>query len=256
MHVDRLAFEPIYRQIANDLRCSIRKGEYEAGARLPSERNLEVMYDVSRIAVRQALGLLHSEGLISKEQGVGTFVRIRKPVRRIEAKRMSRGEFKAGRGAGATDLGIARADVRNLVVSREPVPDWAADELGIPASTEVLVRGRRVFVDDHPVQTSVSYWPLWVVEGTKFMLPQVVFGAYHYHLEEEKGLVIGRFRERVSARMPMPDEAKALSMASDAGIPLMRVIRTCFTEDGQAIETDEMLLAADRYELEFEFPTA
>ena len=44
----------LYRQIADQLRTLIGNGEFIAGARLPSERDLARQFGVSRPSVREA----------------------------------------------------------------------------------------------------------------------------------------------------------------------------------------------------------
>jgi GntR family transcriptional regulator len=56
------------------LESQIQLGDYKAGNRLPSERELSEAYNVSRITARQAIDLLFEDGLIFREQGRGTFV--------------------------------------------------------------------------------------------------------------------------------------------------------------------------------------
>src|SRR5687768_8071530 len=64
-----------YRQIAAELRDAISRGEYGPGQRLPSEIRLCQMYDVGRDTVRDALGMLRTEGLVVTVRGSGTRVR-------------------------------------------------------------------------------------------------------------------------------------------------------------------------------------
>src|SRR3954452_15728626 len=66
--------EPLYSVIANRAEARIRSGEWAPGSRLPSERELCALLDVSRATLRQALGELGERGLISRHQGRGTFV--------------------------------------------------------------------------------------------------------------------------------------------------------------------------------------
>lgn len=72
--VDRRSGEPLYAQIAADLRQQIRSGLRPPGAPLPTEQSLQAMYGVSRSVVRQALDILAQDRLISREQGRGTIV--------------------------------------------------------------------------------------------------------------------------------------------------------------------------------------
>jgi DNA-binding LacI/PurR family transcriptional regulator len=63
-----------YELIAEHLRRQILTGELQPGDLMPTERKLAGIYDVTVKSVRRAQQLLVDEGLISKEQGRGTFV--------------------------------------------------------------------------------------------------------------------------------------------------------------------------------------
>lgn len=61
--------------IVEQIEDSIRKGELLPNNKLPSERELAKMFEVSRTSVREALNILQAKGLIVSSQGDGTFVR-------------------------------------------------------------------------------------------------------------------------------------------------------------------------------------
>jgi GntR family transcriptional regulator len=66
---------PLYAQIADLLADKIRESQAEkAGLMLPSEKEIEAHFKVSRPTVRQAMAQLHTEGLITRGRGKGTFV--------------------------------------------------------------------------------------------------------------------------------------------------------------------------------------
>ena len=77
---------PRYAQLADILRGRIERGVWAPGARLPSLEQLIVEFSLARVTVRQAIALLHREGLVSPEQGRGTFVTARPP--RLRALKM------------------------------------------------------------------------------------------------------------------------------------------------------------------------
>lgn len=64
----------MYYQLKELLRREISAGSYAPGAQIPSEHELMRRFGVSRATVRQALGDLVVEGLLTKRQGKGTFV--------------------------------------------------------------------------------------------------------------------------------------------------------------------------------------
>ena len=65
---------PRHRQIYEELHRSIMTGEYAPAARLPSEAELGLRFQVSRITVAKAVHELQKQGLVSRRAGSGTFV--------------------------------------------------------------------------------------------------------------------------------------------------------------------------------------
>ena len=64
----------LYRQIAEQLRVLIGKGEFEVGERLPAERDLARQLGVSRPSVREALIALEMEAWVEVRTGSGVYV--------------------------------------------------------------------------------------------------------------------------------------------------------------------------------------
>ena len=72
--IDKTNPIPLYYQIQNDLFSDIESGKYHTGDRLPSERDLAVQYDVTRMTIRQAIKNLVEQGYLEVRQGSGMFV--------------------------------------------------------------------------------------------------------------------------------------------------------------------------------------
>lgn len=250
--VDRSSDRPVYRQIADQLRNAITRGEFTPGAKLPSERVLMDRYQTSRVTVRQAIAVLGAEGLIDVEHGRGVFVRSRPPLRRLGRERLGRREREAGKGAFLSDaMAAGREASAEVEVARGVAPPEVAERLHLSQGDQVLIRRRRMLADGQPVQLATSYLPLQLVEGTQIEQADTGTGGTYARLEE-LGHRLGRFQEDLSARMPLPDEARAIRLG--AGVPVIRVVRTAFDEQGAPVEVNEMVLAADRYELTYMLP--
>lgn len=71
------AAELRYLDLKKNLCYQIYKGVYADGEKIPSERQLALDYNVSRITVRKALELLEEDNLIRREVGNGTLVQLR-----------------------------------------------------------------------------------------------------------------------------------------------------------------------------------
>jgi GntR family transcriptional regulator len=68
------ASQPIYEQIVTQVRQTIATGELMPGERLPTVRKLAAELDVNFNTVARAYRLLDQSGLISTQQGRGTYV--------------------------------------------------------------------------------------------------------------------------------------------------------------------------------------
>lgn len=60
--------------VADEVRTWIAAGKLAPGSKVPTERELGEMYQVSRIVVREAISRLRHEGLVVSQQGKGVFV--------------------------------------------------------------------------------------------------------------------------------------------------------------------------------------
>jgi GntR family transcriptional regulator len=65
---------PRYVQLADLLRQRIARGHWREGERVPTLEALMREFDVARVTVRQAVEVLAREGVLSAQQGRGTFV--------------------------------------------------------------------------------------------------------------------------------------------------------------------------------------
>lgn len=65
---------PLYEQIYMDIADAITGGKYKPGERIPSEKELAELYEVSRITSKKALEMLAEEGKIVRMAGKGSFV--------------------------------------------------------------------------------------------------------------------------------------------------------------------------------------
>lgn len=86
---------PRYVQLADVLSREIREGQYPVGSLLPPEPQLCQRFEVSRHTVREAVRLLCDQGLVSRQQGVGTRVLAAQHEKRYVASLSSLGDLMA-----------------------------------------------------------------------------------------------------------------------------------------------------------------
>ncbi|OXM70765.1 MULTISPECIES: GntR family transcriptional regulator [Amycolatopsis] len=241
----------VYRQIAHALREKIGGGEYEPGSKLPSETQLVEQYDVSRRTVREAMRLLAADGLVTIKHGVGVFVRPPASVTRLARSRLSRAARARNEGAFLADAARQGFTPSTSVRIRfEPADARAAELLGIAEGDEVTVRDRVMRANGLIVQLAVSRLPREFTRGTVLEEVDTGKGGAYARLEEA-GHVISQFMEDVGARMPTDEERTQLELPP--GTPVLTVTRLAFRTDGVALEMNDIIMAADRYRLVYEW---
>jgi GntR family transcriptional regulator len=251
--IDPASDRAVYKQIADHLREAIGRGRLAAGEQLPSEAQLMTHYGVARMTVRNALRLLQDEGLITAEHGRGVYVRARPPVRRLASDRFAARHRKEGKAAFTVEAEQAGAEPRvdMIKVSQGRPPAEVSGRLKLGARDRAVIRSRRYLLDGRPVETAVSYVPADLAEGTPIAEPNPGPGGIYARLEEQ-GHTLERFTEEVSARMPTPEEARALSLPP--GVPVFRLVRTAYDTGGRAVEVCDTIMASDAYLLAYELP--
>jgi GntR family transcriptional regulator len=242
--------DPKYRQIANELRAAIRAGTYAPGDRLPGENDLMATHGIARMTARQALGVLAAEGVTEARKGSGVYVRDFTPIVRSALTRLSHDRWSGGKSIWSADAEGRNLEVDTTVIDRN-APERIAALLGLEHDIRVVVRARRFVLDGKPVLLSTSYLPLALVAGSPITEQDTGPGGTYARLDD-LGHAPASFREDVRARMPSPEETDALALPS-SGTPVVDIVRTAFTDEGLAVEVNEMTLDASAYILRYDF---
>jgi len=74
LRIDPLAAEPLFEQIAFQVKAAVARGELEASDRIPSVRELAKTLAINPNTVARAYDLLEGQGVIVRRQGSGCFV--------------------------------------------------------------------------------------------------------------------------------------------------------------------------------------
>lgn len=132
----------------------------------------------------------------------------------------------------------------------EAADDRIANLLNIAPGAEVLVRDRVMRADGVVVQLAVSRLPRELTKGLAVEEIETGPGGIYARLEEA-GYILRRYDEVVAARMPTAEEQSRLQLPE--GSPVLVVTRVAHTAK-RPIEVNDMILAANRYELHYELP--
>ena len=244
-----------YQDVVDELRAAIVGGEFEPGARLPSENQLAERFGTSRPTVRRAVALLKAQGLVTTEQGRGAFVRAKPHVRLLlsgENFRRHRRDGVSGFNAQVEEQGQV-AEQRLLEAGWVATPDEVAVRLDDRGDSRVAVRRRLFVVNDEPVALCDSYYPRDVAEGTAIPEPERIAGGVYGLIEDESGPIRRRLQrsiDDVECRMPTQSELEALQLGP--GVPVLRILRTVFDSEGRPVEVQDTVAAADKHQLRYE----
>lgn len=246
---DTSSAQPKYIQIAEELRRSISNGTYAPDSRLPGENDLMARFEVARETARKALAQLINEGVAVPRRGAGVFVRAYRPIIRDGIQRLS-GTWPVGKSIWAEESQGRQLAVQLRHVREDDAPSHVALLLDLPEGERVLLRDRLYLLDGKPVLSARSYLPAKIVTGSAIAQPDTGPGGTYARLQE-LGYAPSRFREDLRARMPEPSETQDLELA--AGTPVVEIIRTAYTDEGQAIEVNEMVADSSAYVFRYQF---
>ncbi len=247
-----------YRELAALLRAAIQQGEYPPGTTLPKQDELAERYGVNIKTVRQAVGLLESEGLVTAIRRRGTIVRERPPMRRLGAERYSKKKWKFGDVVAfaadreASGRPWAPGDQTNTVRKVEADTE-VAEAFGLTPGAPVYERSRLVKDGDQPTHTLTSYYLPEHVEGTPLVdpTPGPAGRGGGFAVLTLQGYEPDHMTETIFARMPTPDEIESLNLPS--GEPVMVLTRQTYTEDNTLVEFARGTHAASRFAWTYDF---
>ncbi|MGW5254166.1 GntR family transcriptional regulator [Streptomyces sp. NPDC004012] len=247
--------KPPSQRIADELRDAIESGQYQPGQKLPSQRSLAELYGVARNTVDEALKILGREGLVTSEWGRGVFVREKQVLIRLGSDRYSPKYRKTGLSPFLIECAKQGKTGRFQVLSIERVKPGAevAAQLKVPEKTKSVLRRENVFyADDDPVYRVTTWIPWSIAQGTGLLQEEVPHQYGIHGILEEKGHVMARINDEVTARMPTPEEVQYLSLPS--GVPVIEVVHTSLDQDGQPYELTKFVMRADMNGLSYNAP--
>ncbi|MDR3081840.1 MAG: GntR family transcriptional regulator [Streptomyces sp.] len=244
--------EAPYVDVANSLRARVLAGEWEVGTKLPSRAQLAEEYGVGRNVTQRAMDRLIIEGLLEGRAGSGTYVR--RPRTRLRMVR-SQHRGRHGRSPFGADMseqgrsGTWEAHSQARVPAPEPIAERLAIHVG-----DLCVRTRYEFMaDGRPVQLSDSWEPMAVTDGTPVVLPEMgpLAGAGVVERMRTIGVDIATCVEIPRPARATQEQANLLGIS--LGDLLLAIERTYYDGDGHPVETADIVVPDDQWEVAYEF---
>jgi GntR family transcriptional regulator len=240
---------PMYRQIAEDLRAQIESGKLEPGQQLRTELELREHYGASRNTVRDAIKWLTNLGLVETKPGQGTFV-----VQKIDPfVTMLSGDPRIGSDEGASYRSGVNKQNRTPNVSAVQVEiQQASDEisvaLGIVKRGEVISRHERRFIDGTPWSMQTSFYPMKFADdgAERLRSARNIDEGTVVYLADTLGIRQVGYSDLITVRVPNPAEADFFKLPSDGRVSMYEITRTAYDGNGKAMRVTVTVYPADR----------
>lgn len=228
---------PVYIQIHNQIKKDIEAGVWAVGDRIPSERELALEFNVSRMTLRQAVQTLVEEGILERQVGAGTFV-ARKKVQEKMTGVTSFTELMKEQGKKPSSRTVS------YLVTTPSLSEM--ERLKLKDDEKVLRMERIRYADEVPICFEVATLPYNLVKD--YERNQITTSLYR--TLEERGRKIGHAQQSVSAQVASERIAEYLNIKRGSAILRLRQI----TElgDGTPFEYVRTQYAGDKFEFYLE----
>jgi GntR family transcriptional regulator len=229
---------PLYLQLQRVLRDAINARQVEAEGAIPTERDLAIDFDVSRITVRKAVDGLVSEGLVTRRRGAGTFVTGTR-VEKSFSKLSSFSEDMISRGRRPSSIWVSKK--AGAVTPEEAL------SLGLSPGSLVHRFQRIRYADDVSMALEHSTIPGYCLPSADIVEHSL------YDALERFGHRPVRALQRLRAVAFTAEQAEQLGIG--AGTPGLFIERRGFLADGRAAEFTQSWYRGDAYDVVAELNT-
>ncbi|MBQ6564389.1 MAG: GntR family transcriptional regulator [Clostridia bacterium] len=223
---------PLYVQIARELEEKILSGEYAPGQIIPSEKQLQETYLVSRMTVRLAIKELVNKGYLECMRGIGTTVVYGKIEENLHHVTSFTEEMQ--------QHGITMR-TRYCTIEETTAPDRVASAFGLTAESPVYRLVRVRCAEDVPMAYSVTYLNIPDLP----MSPEYYTDSLYAFLSEKKGIRVTRGEDTLEAVLADSTLEKMLDIARHS--PAFKRTRIAYDQDQHRIEYSISYYPGERY---------
>jgi len=226
-------FKPLYKQVEEHIKQLIVEQRWKPGDMLPNEFQLAAELNVSQGTMRKALNSLTDTKVLTRKQGVGTFV----------------SEHTAQNGlfrffpiiADGNNPELPKADLLSI---DSQVPDkLVANALELSNKDKVIVMRRRRILNDEYCIAETIYLP-YVYFKNILEITDIPHTLYHFY-QTHFNLTVHSTQDAIKA--DLADELDAQLMNIAVGEPILSVQRTVHSLNGKAMEFRISRCRSDKY---------
>lgn len=196
-----------YKEFLDKLHTDILNRAIDREYKLPSERDLQKMYDVTRYTLRKGIDELVEKGLVYRVQGSGIYLR----------KQPNEKMFSLDNTLGITLESVKLNRTLETKVIRFEEVDFQSINmnfvsLSLPGDTRLYFVERLRIIDQKPFVVEYSYY---IKDKVKYLNKEIVDGSIFAYLNEVVGLRFGFADKRVSAEKLSSETADLLNLNKD-----------------------------------------
>ncbi|GGX58474.1 GntR family transcriptional regulator [Streptomyces noursei] len=244
-----------YQRVAAAIRARIADGTWPPDHKLPSRSALGAEFGgVGDNVVRRAQEVLIAEGLLEGRAGSGTYVRApgeRRTLQRIPASAPEGSPVRSGLApAGFEGTWEAESEAKLAA------PPEIAARLGIAAGDHVVKTVYEYLDAGHrPVMVTTSWELMALTGGSVIVLPEggPLAGRGVTARMAHIGITVTRAEEVVRPIQLDRGQAKLLAGATLGSLATL-IERTHYATDGRPVETADILVPADRWDIAYTIP--
>ena len=227
----------LYLEVADKIKADIFSGKYPVGTMLPTESELEGLFQVSKITVRKAIELLATDEYVEKKSGKGTTVLSNRPYNRLSKAASFTQVLKK------SDFTVSKETLKIETISVEK------NQLLSNSFGKQAVRFERLYyLNDEPYIYFVHYLPK---EMEKFSKKEMAKESL-YRLLNQLERTIEKFEDDFSAVFLNETEKKILKTNEQIA---MKRIRQSLDDRGKLVEYSEAIYNTTTHPYHIEYET-
>ena len=238
MTIDKSSRIPAYVQLMEYIISQIKSESLHEGDKLPSERELCDIFDISRATVRQAIHELEKEGYVYIKKGIGSFV---------EDRRLNQ-EMSGLYSYTQSMKNLGKTISTKLVdFARIPCSPRLALKMDCPEGTDIYRFTRVRYADNEPMLIVTTHLPC--SRFPKLSSESLISGSLYTLMEERYHVEFTNASETLQSVSAKKEEAKLLGIEEHA--PCMMINRRTF-ENEKMIEYAVGIARGDKFKYNVE----
>lgn len=227
----------LYLELADKIKADIFSGKYPVGSMLPTEVELEKLFNVSKITVRKAIELLASEEYVQKKSGKGTTVLSNRPYNKLSrAVSFTQILENSNYSVEKITLNVSLVDLK----PNDSAFDFFSDK-AVCLERLYLLDGTPYIYFKHYISSVFSDIPLNKYEEESL-----------YRIFNQNGYYLSTFKDSFKSIF-LTDELKKRLGTSDS-LAIMRV-RKSFDNKGDIVEYSEAVYNTNKHPYLIEYET-